>query len=68
MNDTPSSTEIHRILGNLASMPGYTCTTDKNTARAVLEHETVFCCGYLCDIMVKSRGLGIYNVFAKKQS
>ena len=56
---------VHDHLNNLASSPLYAATTDKKTAKALLEHDTVFCRGDLRRIMVKHRGLGVYSVFTE---
>lgn len=59
MNDS------HRVLSNLASMPAYNTTTDKATAKSLLESESVFCNGDLRRIRVKSLGLGVYKVWSE---
>lgn len=58
--------EVSRHLGNLSSIPGWNLTTDRATARAVLEHEWVFCRGDRRDIRVTHLGLGVYKVYTVK--
>lgn len=57
--------EYQRILNNLSSVPEYHITTDKITAKKLLESESVFCNGDLRNIKVKHLGLGVYKVFSK---
>ncbi len=61
------SLEVSRILGNLSSMPGWNTTTDKATAKKVLESEWVFCNGDMRDIRVKHLGLGVYKIFSEEK-
>lgn len=56
---------VHEHLNNLATSPLCVAITDKKTAKALLEQDTVFCCGDLRRIVVKHRGLGVYKVFTE---
>ena len=67
MKHEPNLAEVSRILGNMSTCPGFTTTTDRATAKRVLESDFVFCQGELCDITVKHRGLGVYAVSAVKR-
>jgi len=57
--------EVHRILCNLSSMPGFHTTTNRATAAAVVGHETVFCNGDLRNIRLKSLGAGVYKIYSE---
>ncbi len=56
---------VHEHLNNFASSPLCVAITDKKTAKALLEQDTVFCRGDLRRIVVKHRGLGVYKVFTE---
>ena len=58
--------EYQRILSNLSSMALFNTTTDKVTARKVLESEFVICQGVIRFIQVKHLGLGVYKVYTIK--
>ena len=64
MNSTQSQ-EAARILENLSSMAGFNTTTDKATARAVIEHQWIFCHGEIRDIRTKHLGVGVYKIFSE---
>ena len=57
--------EVSRWLHNLASFPGWSGTTDRATAKALLESEWLFCHGDMRDIRVKHMGLGVYRVWTE---
>lgn len=59
--------EVNRILNNLSSFALSNTTCDKATAKAVLEHEYVFCRGDMRDIRVKHLGVGVYKVYSEQR-
>ena len=66
-NNQPSAdaAKVHDILCTMSSLPLWNTTTDKATAKAVLETEFVFCYGEIRDIRVKHLGIGVYKVFTE---
>ena len=58
--------EHHRILSNLSSMADFNTTTDKATARKILESEFVICQGVIRFIQVERLGLGVYKIYTRK--
>lgn len=59
--------EVSRLLNCLSGIPLFTTTTDKATARKVLESEFVFCNGLMRDIKVKHLGVGVYKLYSKER-
>lgn len=59
--------EVSRILNCLSSHAGWNTTTDKATARAVLESEWVFCNGDMRDIRVKHLGVDVCKVYSEER-
>ncbi len=61
----PDAAEVTRIFHNLCVMPSWSTTTNRATAKRVLESEWVFCNGDMRDIRVKHLGLGVYKVYSE---
>ena len=59
--------EVSRLLNCLSGMALFTTTTDKTTARKVLESEFVFCNGLIRNIKVKHLGVGIYKLYSEER-
>ena len=59
--------DVRRFLGNASTNPNWNTTTDKATAKKVLEHEWVFCNGLIRDICVKYLGLGVYKIYTQER-
>lgn len=67
MNAVANDTEVSRCLHNFSVFAGWNTTTDKATAKKLLESEWVFCNGDMRDIRTKHLGLGIYRVYTEQR-
>lgn len=59
--------EVSRHLHNFSTMPDWSFTTNRATAKKMLESEWVFCNGDMRDIKVKHLGLGVYKVYTEQR-
>lgn len=57
---------VSQIINFLCGMPGGHTTDNLATAKAVLEHDTIFCNGLLRQIRTKHLGCGVYRIFTEE--
>lgn len=69
MSIGPNKSEAHRILGNLARMPGAVCTASSHGVVRQIMLQTggrLLACGYDHDVKARSLGGGVYRVTLEK--
>ncbi len=59
--------EKNTILRGLCSVPNFWTTTDKKTAKEILEHGFLFCQGHMVWPKIEHLGLGVYKIWAEKE-